>query len=332
MDGGGPTLAQKVAFLSSPGALDATGAQAHETHMSYVFLTADRVFKLKKPVRYDYLDFSSLPARARYCRIEYDLNRRLAPQVYLDVVPLTLETDGAMRVGGGGEVIDWLVKMVRLPEERMLENAILAGHVGPADIEALAAVLAPFFLNARPAGIAASEFVGRFAREQAVNRTLLEQFAGGIPAIRAVLDEFDRAFGEARPLLLARAQAGHVVDGHGDLRPEHVCLLDPPCIIDCLEFSALLRAVDPYEEIDYLALECEMLGAAWIGPILHRRLAEAGVEPPDARVLRLYRSFRALVRARLAVAHLLEPRIRLPEKWLPLASRYVEAAARALEE
>ena len=331
MEENGPTLAQKVEFMSSRGVFGQPVAEARETHMSYVFLTADRVFKLKKPVRYAYLDFSSLAAREHYCRVELTLNRRLAPEVYLDVLPLTLSPDGGMHLGGAGKVIDWLVEMRRLPDERMLDNAIRAGSLTPADIEALAGILAPFFRAARRAEISPAEFVARFADEQAMNRKLLAGFARDIPSIDHVLDNFDRAFAAARPLLLARAQSGHVIDGHGDLRPEHVCLLEPPCIIDCLEFSALLRAVDPFEEIDYLGLECEVLGAPWIGPLLHRRLVEAGVEAPTAPLLRLSRAFRALVRARLALAHLLEPQIRLPEKWLPLGSRYMAAAAAALE-
>jgi uncharacterized protein len=331
MDGDEPTLGQKVAFLSSRGVFGPPAAEARETHMSYVFLTPDRVYKLKKPVRYAYLDFSSVAAREHYCRVEVALNRRLAPDVYLDVLPLNLTPDGGMRVGGDEKVVDWLVAMRRLPDERMLDNAIRAGTVTPAEIEAVAGILATFFRNAARAEILPAAYVARFADERAMNRRLLAGFAHVIPAIDHVLDLFDRALVNAEPLLLARAKAGRIVDGHGDLRPEHVCLIEPPCIIDCLEFSELLRAVDPYEEIDYLGLECEVLGAPWIGPLLHRRLVEAGVEAPAAPLLRLYRAFRALVRARLALAHLLEPDIRLPEKWLPLGSRYVDAAVVALE-
>lgn len=331
MSGEETALAQMVAALAAPGILADAGAEVRETHMSYVFLTADRVFKLKKPVRCDYLDFSTLSARERYCRIELDLNRRLAPQVYLRVAPVTRKPDGKLGIAGFGSVVDWLVEMRRLPDQRMLDNAIRARSVRPAEIDALADILAPFFHAARRARASPQEYVARFEEEQAANRTLLLRFESEVPAIRRVLDAFDRALAEAKPDLLARARGGRVLDGHGDLRPEHVCLLDPPCVIDCLEFSPLLRAVDPYEEIDYLGLECGILGADWIGPRLHRRLAEAGVAEPPERLLRLYRGFRALVRARLALAHLLEPRIRLPEKWLPLASRYVEAAAQALE-
>jgi uncharacterized protein len=331
MDGDEPTLPQKVAFLSSRGVFGPLAAEARETHMSYVFLTRDRVFKLKKPVRYAYLDFTSVAAREHFCRIEVALNRRLAPDIYLDVLALNLAPDGSMRVGGAGRVLDWLVAMRRLPDERMLDNAIRAGSVTPADIEAVAGTLAAFFHDAQRAEVSPAAFVDRFADEQAMNRTLLAGFAHAIPSIDDVLARFDRALAAAEPLLLARAQAGRIVDGHGDLRPEHVCLIEPPCIIDCLEFSALLRAVDPFEEIDYLSLECEVLGAPWIGPLLHRRLVEAGVEAPAALLLRLYRAFRALVRARLSLAHLLEPDIRLPAKWLPLGSRYIEAAAAALE-
>lgn len=324
-------LAGKVAALVSPGVLAAAGAEARETHMSFVFLTQDRVFKLKKPVRAARLDFTTLAARERFCRIELELNRRLAPNVYLDVLPLTRGPDGILRVAGAGCVVDWLVEMVRLPDDRMLDNTILAGRVTRAQIDALADVLARFFAAAPRAAASPEDHVARFSEEQAANRALLLRFACDIPTIAHVVDACDRTLVEATPDLLARAREGYVVDGHGDLRPEHVCLIEPPCVIDCLEFSPILRAVDPYEEIDFLGLECEMLGAGWIGPLLHGRLVEAGIVEPPERLLRLYRGFRALVRSRLALAHLLEPRIRLPKKWLPLASRYVEAAARAFE-
>src|SRR5579885_1694049 len=120
-----PGLAGKVAFLSEPKTYGspAGGVVRRETHMSWVFLAGERVYKLKKPVRFPYLDFSTLARREAACRAELRLNRRLAPDVYLGVIPLTA-TEGKLALGDGGDVIDWLVVMRRLDEGGTLEHAI----------------------------------------------------------------------------------------------------------------------------------------------------------------------------------------------------------------
>ncbi|HSM22435.1 MAG TPA: hypothetical protein VK876_09530, partial [Rubrivivax sp.] len=130
----------------------------------------------------------------------------------------------------------------------------------------------------------------------------------------------------------ARAAGGHVVDGHGDLRPEHVCLQQPPVVIDALEFNAALRAVDPFDELTFLGLECEMAGAAWIGPRVMAVCAATLGHAPPAALLHLYTAYRAQLRARLALAHLLEPQPRTPLKWAPLAQRYLQRSEAALEQ
>jgi uncharacterized protein len=130
--------------------------------------------------------------------------------------------------------------------------------------------------------------------------------------------------------LRSRADGGHIVEGHGDLRPEHVCLLDPPVVIDALEFNAAFRQVDPLDETAFLGMECEVAGAAWIGPRLMGRVASALQVEQAAPLVAWYTAFRALLRARLAAAHLLEPQPRRADHWLPLARRYVALALRAL--
>jgi aminoglycoside phosphotransferase family enzyme len=130
-------------------------------------------------------------------------------------------------------------------------------------------------------------------------------------------------------VVVDRVAARRIVEGHGDLRPEHVCLSDPPVIIDCLEFSRDLRLVDPFEELSYLSMECALLGARWIGPVLIERCATALGDRPSDRQLAFYTAYRASLRARQALAHLLEPAPRTPEKWVPLARTYLDEAERA---
>ncbi|MGB3389275.1 MAG: hypothetical protein WBA88_14950, partial [Pseudaminobacter sp.] len=107
-----------------------------------------------------------------------------------------------------------------------------------------------------------------------------------------------------------------------------VCLVDPPQIIDCLEFNRSMRIVDPCDEVNYLGLECELLGTPWIRPLLLGIIEERLGDPPGTALMALYGAFRMLLRARLCIAHLLEHPVHHPEKWRPLAKRYLEAAER----
>lgn len=331
-----PPLDHKLRFLQSQAAH--AGLQhpptALETHMSWLFFAGDRVLKLKKPVRFDYLDFSTLAAREFYCREEVRLNTRLAPGIYLGLVALQSSTTGLALVPeaqlpAAGETVDWLVVMRRLPQERMLADLLAQGQVQRRDIDAVVAVLGAFYRNAPKAALSGPQYLARFERELAVNREVLLGQQFHLPDARPALDRLDAALFERAALLRQRAGAGCVVDGHGDLRPEHVCMLEPPVVIDCLEFNAQLRQVDPFDEVAYLSLECDMAGATWIGPQLQSGCARAlGDAAPPALML-FYTAYRASLRARLAIAHLLDAQPRTPQKWAPLARRYIERVLRA---
>lgn len=301
--------------------------------MAWVFLTDREAYKLKKPVRYPFLDFGSLQARETDCREEVRLNRRLAPDVYLGMEALTLEPSGELALGGSGEVADWLVRMRRLPAESMLDQAIARGGPSRRDVERLADLLAGFYLAREPADMDAGAYVARFREQHALNMDVLRRFPEIFDGRRlwrsaSAVEDFLDSNGQA---LEERVRHGRVVDGHGDLRPEHVCLEDPPKVIDCLEFNRFLRLVDPFDDIAYLELECAMLGAEWIGRAVRERIEAALGDHPHRALLAFYTTFRALLRARLALAHLSEPKQRRPDLWPSLARSYLEAARRACE-
>lgn len=325
-------LEEKVAFLGSRAAYPEPSPRVdvEETHMSWVFLAGGTVFKLKKPVKYPFLDFSTIAAREVNCREEVRLNRRLAPDTYLGVVPLTRESDGKLAFNGGGQVIDWLVKMRRLPADRMLNRAIERGTVTRAKVEAVADLLAAFYGRAEPADLTPQEFIAGFVHELAENESVLTLPVFDLPhaTVNLVLKATRDFVARDSQVLTDRVRKGCVVEGHGDLRPQHVCLVDPPVIIDCLEFNRKLRLVDPFEELVFLGLECERLGAFWVGNLVVKRCADALGGPPPDRLLAFYTAFRASLRARLALAHLLEPKPREPEKWVPLAKQYLAIAER----
>jgi aminoglycoside phosphotransferase family enzyme len=323
------TLAEKVSFLSQPQAYvgHVPDIVRRETHMSWVFMAGDRVYKLKKPVRFPYLDFSTLARRETACRAELSLNRRLAPDVYIDVLPLVM-SDAGLAIGGAGITVDWMVVMRRLNERYMLEQAIFDGRATASRLDRLVDLLSDFYSHASRSTIPAVALLADWKRSLAYNRRILLDPRLGMP-IGPVqfVDQVQRRFLAGRAnILVARINERRIVDGHGDLRPEHIWLGDPICIIDCLEFNARLRAVDPFDEIAFLSLECERLGARWIGDYIVRRMKPRLRDGPSGELFTFYRCHRATLRARLAIAHLLEPNPRTPEKWPRLARAYLNIA------
>lgn len=326
-------LQAKVNFLSrAESYAERTAAvDVVQTHMSFVFLTERHAYKLKKPVRYEYLDFSTLEARRIDCLEEIRLNRRLARDVYLDVVSLTLGPEGRLQLDGDGEAVEWLVKMRRLPRQLMLDHALRHGLVSRDDVRRFMHVLLEFYARAEPVILSAAQYRRRF--EHDILGTHRELAAPDYGLDRTLQDSVTRgqlAFIERSGALLDRRAADRkIVEGHGDLRPEHVCLGPQPCIIDCLEFNPQWRLVDPADEIAYLAMECELAGVHWVGDVaLDTYRKHAYDQPPDELVC-FYKSCRASLRAKLSAWHLrehLETAAR--SKWIERARRYLELAGR----
>ncbi len=327
-------LAAKVAALSRRDlyAEAPTRVERRETHMSWVFLTDRHAYKLKKPVSFDAVDYRALARRERACRDELRLNRRLADWVYLDVVALLRDRDGTFRLADDGasplDAVEWLVKMRRLDTDLMLDACIEGGGVDPDALDAALAHLMDFYRRAEPVGMAGATYRGR----------MRERLDGNIaPLLRAgsSLDpERVRRLRARQRVLLDRlappleARAARVIEAHGDLRPEHVWLGRPPAIIDCLEFDRERRLLDPLDELAFLALECERMGAAWIG----RRALDAYLADGDPGVGADVHAFReslwAVLRARAAVSHLFDPTVQAHARWARKADDYLGLAER----
>lgn len=329
-EGAGPDLARKIELLRNPAIYPGNAAQVEtvETHMSWVFLTERDAYKMKKPVRYDYLDYSTLAARRASCEEEVRLNQRLAPGVYRGVVPLTLDAAGNASLAGRGEVVEWLVSMRRLPADRMLDYLIRHGPVAAAELHATAQRLAEFYRDALPVHLQGREYRVRIERQVLANHDVLANPRHELPRalIAEVFDGQQTFLRDTPQLLEQRARDRRIVEGHGDLRPEHVCLESPPVIFDRLEFNRTFRIVDPADELAFLAMECERLGA----PELERQFTDAydrtsGDRPPLALV-HFYKSHRACVRARLAVLHTLELPRPAWTRWLALTADYLRLA------
>ncbi len=313
------SLADKVAFLRSR---CGPGDEAVETHFAWVFLVGQRAYKLRKPVRRDPMDYGSIAARRADSESEVRLNRRLASDVYLRTVALTLETDGCLAIGGAGETVDWLVEMRRLDRRWMLDVALERGEVGDSELGRVTTLLAAFYAGSPPAITNPGELGRRLHRQveanHAVIRALDEERAARLAAQQR--QAIDRLAVE----LDSRTARGCVVEAHGDLRPEHILVSDPPAVIDCLEFDRELRILDRAEELSFLELECGRIGHAAAGRRLRDQCLRKLADDASPALLDFYRGHRATSRAKLYVWRASEPDGGTPEDWRARAREYLE--------
>jgi aminoglycoside phosphotransferase family enzyme len=326
-----PGIEEKVAFLSGPQAYPdgLNRVEIRQTHRSWVFLTDKHAWKLKKPVRTEYLDCRTPEARRRNCLREVRLNRRLADGVYLGVVPLTMDTNGDLQLHGHGKAVDWLVHMRRLPSDRMLDNLIACQAVPKEDVLKLASKLAKFYKNAIPVPMTEAQYCKRLTADLESARCDLTTAAHGLTTdlANSVICSQLEFVEKNSDLLGARAREGRIVDGHGDLRPEHVCLEVQPVIIDCLEFNRNLRILDAASELAFLALECERLGGREIGQRLLQAYIEQADDCPSNALQAFYRAYHAVVRAKIAIWHLNDDAILDGAHWVAKAEQYLTLAA-----
>ena len=326
-------LSAKVAYLKQPHSYPhpVTEVTAVETHRSWVFLTDQHAYKLKKPGRYAFLDVSTVSARKYYCEEELRLNRRLAGEVYLATVPLAVDRTGKLQLGGTGSPVDWLVKMRRLPAQRMLDVAIEHKQIPDEQIRAVAQKLAKFYRASAPVEITPIDYRCGFERDI---RASLGELSRPVFGLRRDLVEAPCAaqlklLSQAPALFDHRVQEGRIIEAHGDLRPEHVCLLEPePVVIDCLEFSRELRTLDAAADLAFLVQECERLGALRVGQIVFEIYSEVTDDRPPATLISFYKSRWACLRAKLCVWHLTDPTCSDPAKWSGLAMEYLIRAGR----
>ena len=325
-------LEAEVAFLRQPRNYPepTSRVEAVETHMSWVFLTDQHAYKLKKPVCHDELDARTVERRRFYCEEELRLNRRLAAPVYLAVLPLTLERHGHLQLDGKGEAVDWLVKMRRLPATLMLDHMIPAAAASEATLYPVIALLAAFYKSSAAVAITPDEYHRRLALLMEKNRIRLRApaYLLQIQTLDHIFANLDSFLQTQAAILDDRVRGGHIIEGHGDLRAEHVYLGHPPAVIDCIEFSRSLRIADSADEICFLALECERLGNRMLGSALLHRYAELSGDTPPAALTSFYRALRATTRATLSIRHLDEEKFRYSPEWRRRANDYLQLADR----
>ncbi len=325
------SIAEKVGFLSQKTAYpDATSfVKVIETHRSWVFLTEDFAYKLKKPVKNSLHDYSTLEARLYNSQEELRLNRRLAANIYLNVVPLKVDKAGHLFLEeGGGQTVDWLVKMKRIPAENMLDISIKNNTLRGVEIDRVALKLAKFYQLVPAENISYLEQRQLLEAEihQSSEVLLNPAFQLDSKKVRRISAMLFHFLEENELLFQKRIEEGHIKEGHGDLRPEHICLRPKSVIIDCLEFNRKLRILDPADELAFLAIECELLGLPKIGGRFIKKYSALTGDAIPAILINFYKALRALVRARLAILHLLELPYESDSKWRKKTEQYLKIA------
>jgi len=273
-----------------------------QTQMSFIFLTGEYVYKIKKPVNLGYLDYTTLEKRHFFCHQELELNRRLCPGAYLDVVPIVEEKDG-LRIEGRGKAIEYAVKMKQLPQERMMDVLLPRGQVTLEMVARVAEKLADFHKKAET-----SQEIAAFGRLDVVRQNTDENFAQTEKYIGTSItaEEYQHIknytndfIDSSASLFDKRVREGKIRDCHGDLHAAHVCFTDDICIYDCIEFNDRFRYSDVASEIAFLAMDLDRYQQAGLSRHLVNTYVGLSRDEELLKLLNFYKCYRAYIRGKV---------------------------------
>jgi aminoglycoside phosphotransferase family enzyme len=283
--------------------------------MSFVLLTGEYVYKVKKPVNLGYLDYTTLEKRRFFCQQELELNRRLCPDAYLAVVPIVGEK-GKLRIEGRGEAIEYAVKMKKLPQDRMMDVLLPRGQVTLEMVARVAEKLVDFHQRAET-----NQKIAVFGRLDVIRQNTDENFAQTEKYIgtsitaeeyQRIKDYTDNFVASNASLFDKRVREDKIRDCHGDLHAAHVCFTDDICIYDCIEFNDRFRYSDVASEIAFLAMDLDRYQQAGLSRHLVSTYVELSHDEELLKLLDFYKCYRAYVRGKVESFKLDDPYI--PEK------------------
>jgi aminoglycoside phosphotransferase family enzyme len=273
-----------------------------ETHISLLFLTGRHVYKVKKPVNFGFLDFTSLEKRRHFCREEVVLNRRLSTDIYLDVVEIK-ERDGGILLSGPGRVIEYAVKMKQISEDLLMDRLLDRGMVTPETMGRVAKKLGDFYAQTET-----NERIRSFAFPERVRQDTDENFEQtekyiGLTISREQFLQIQNATNsfleKKREVFLKRIEGNWIRDCHGDLRLEHIFLGDGIAILDCIEFNERFRYLDVACDIGFLAMDLDYQNRGDLGLQLIQQYISHSGDTGIYRVLDFYKCYRAYVRGKV---------------------------------
>jgi aminoglycoside phosphotransferase family enzyme len=317
-----------IAALLDPAAYPEPTAAVHliQTYISWVFITDRFAYKVKKPVDLGFLNFTTLRRRHHYLHDELLLNRRLCPDIYLEVLPITVH-HGQPRLGGSGHPIEYALKMVRLPQERMMDEVAARVELRPEHLDRIIERLVPFYAQA-----ATGPRINKFGEPAIIAHNHEENFSQTENLVGELLSRelFDhiRSFARSflarnRALFFQRIHEGRIRDCHGDLHMKNICLADRIYIYDCIEFNPRFRYGDVAADIDFLAMDLDFYGLRELSRYFVQGLARAAGDQELLRLVDFYKCYRAYVRGKVAALTARDPEL------APAVKAEAEQTARA---
>jgi aminoglycoside phosphotransferase family enzyme/predicted kinase len=289
-----------------------------QTHSAYVVIASPYVYKVKKPVNFGFLDFSSLAQRRYFSEREVTLNQRLCPDLYLGVVPIS-RCGGRLRFGEGDVVVEYAIKMRELSEEGFLARRLERGEADRADIDRIVATLKAFYESHPPTeDILAWGRIDHLRINTDENFRQTEPYIGQTisrPAFEAIRRYTDRFYATHEDLFASRIRDGWIRDGHGDLHLEHIHLgPDTLCIYDCIEFNDRFRYLDVASDVAFLAMDLDYNGRPDLARCLTGAMSEALGDRTMPRLMEFYKGYRAYVRGKVETFRSGEPEVPAPER------------------
>ena len=275
-----------------------------QTHISFIFIAGDLVYKVKKAVDFGFLDFTTLEKRKYYCDKEILLNRRFAPDVYNDVVGIVEDKEGNLLLGNGETIVEYAVEMKKIPEEKMLYRLMEAGKVTEDNVKRVGKHLAHVYGN-----IPSDEESKAFGTFDVISTNVIENFdqtkkyAGGPVSEEAfnALESWSRSFMNRNSALFdMRIGQGCIKDCHGDLHLQHICIEDDAIsVFDCIEFNERFRFGDVASDVAFLSMDFDFNGRSDLGDIFVNTYIDESGDVTLRDVLQFYKVYRAMVRAKV---------------------------------
>ncbi|MEW5996590.1 MAG: AAA family ATPase [Candidatus Micrarchaeota archaeon] len=310
-----------------PAQSPSSGIKLLQTHISWVFLTGEYAYKIKKPVKFSFLDFSTREKRRFYCEEEVRLNRRLCPEVYLGVVPIAMNAHPSF--GGPGFPIDYAIKMKQLPYEKMMSYMLVKGQVTEAHIRSIAKIISDF--HSRIEVIHDTKYnspemtAEQFADLGGVRETA-EKASGMGGKIDFILEKAGEFVRKNRSLFTGRQRDSFIRDCHGDLHSGNIFLTEPIAIFDCVEFNKSFRYTDTSADIGFMAMDLDAYGRKDFSHLFISEYLRLSKDEGMSSLLDYYKCYRANVRAKIAChtysQHPSNEEKRKIEKYLLLAEEY----------
>ena len=310
---------QVVETLRKPEAYDEEVRQIElkQTHISYVFLTKNFVYKVKKAVDLGFLDFSTLEKRRFFCEKELDLNRRLCGDMYLEVVPITKSAD-VVKINGEGTPVEYAVKMKRIPEENIMTRLLEEGKVDQKLVDRMAKIMTEFHLKAK-----AGKRIGQFGSLPMIERNWRENFEQTDEFIgetispesyQLIQERTNNFMKNNRDLFAKRVTENRVKECHGDIHSGNIFITDKIYIFDAIEFNERFRYCDVASEVAFLAMDLDFKERGDLSSFLVDRYVKYSGDKELELLLPFYKCYRAYVRGKVASFKLNDPSIGSEEK------------------